>query len=235
MNHKIDTPMLSPPCSEHPNDWVDPHQLTRTRRLCLRCPQLSDCAAAALLQRPNFGMWAGVWIDGDFEGKHHLLGRHIPAISSATTATHQDPPGQGGHSPTAPASARPRSRRQLVRRLHTQPPGMQIAALITARASGHCEIFATGCTYQQSAIFLRRRRSANTTLGSPADAIAACSNCIDTIEHTEISTALDLGYLVDPRSPASGAPVLWRQHQWVYLDTRGNLYPCPTPHSSGIA
>lgn len=235
MNHKIFTPIPSPPCAEHPNDWVDPQQQIRTRRRCLRCPQLSDCAAAALRNRPNYGMWAGVWIDGDLEDKQHLLGRNTAAASSATTATPQDPAGPSPHAPTAPPSARPRSRRQLVRRLHTQPPGVQIPALITARASGHCEIFATGCTYQQSAIFLRRHRPRGTTLGSPADAIAACSNCIDMIEDTEVSTALDLGYLVDPRSPASRAPMLWRQHHWVYLDTRGNLCACPKQFSSGIA
>ncbi|VAZ69653.1 Transcriptional regulator WhiB [Mycobacterium kansasii] len=237
MNLKTDTPSLSPPCAKRPSDWFDPHQQIRTRRQCLRCPQLSDCAATALRNRPNYGMWAGVWIEGDLETKQHLLGRASPALSCATTAAHPAPEAHcSAASPMAPPSTRPRSRRQLVGRLHTQLPDPQITAVITARASGHCEIFAAGCTYQQSAIVLRRRRRpATTTLGSPAEAIAACRNCIEQIEHTEVPTALDLGYLVDPRSPASGAPMLWRQHHWVYLDTRGHLYPCPNPHSSGIA
>ena len=41
---------------------------------------------------------------------------------------------------------------------HHAPPA--IAAQITARASGHCEVMAPACTYQQALIFFRRRRAA---------------------------------------------------------------------------
>ncbi|KPN46600.1 hypothetical protein AN933_25730 [Mycobacterium intracellulare subsp. chimaera] len=84
---------------------------------------------------------------------------------------------------------------------------------------------APACTYQQSVIFSRRRRRDRTPLSSPADAIAACHLCIDLIEHTDVPTALDLGYLVDARRCTSTAAMLWRQHRWVYLDTRGQLHP----------
>ena len=54
--------------------------------------------------------------------------------------------------------------------------------------------------------------------------IAACGNCVDLIEHTDIPTVLDLGYLVDARSPTSVTAMLWRQHRWAYLDIRGRIH-----------
>ena len=84
---------------------------------------------------------------------------------------------------------------------------------------------APACTYQQALIFGRRRRTETPRrFGSPADGIAACRNCLDLIEHTDLPTALDLGYLVDSRSPTSVTAVLWRQHRWVYLDIRGRIH-----------
>jgi hypothetical protein len=103
-----------------------------------------------------------------------------------------------------------------------------VAALITARSSGHCEVMAPGCTYQQHGIFSRRRRT-GTPLGSPADAIAACRNCVDLIEHTDLPTALDLGYVVDARSATSTTAMLWRHHRWSYFDTLGRLRPAGWP------
>jgi hypothetical protein len=180
-------------------------------------------------------MWAGVWIDGDLAVKQHLLGLPHPDIGPSLTPQSPDPqPHPPTPPPPAPAGSPP-ARRARVGKLPTTPPAPAVAALITARASGHCEIMAPACTHQQSAIFTRRRRTARTALTSPADAIAACRNCIDLIEHTDTPTALDLGYLVDPRSTTSTAPMLWRQHRWVYLDTRGRLHPTGGPDLFGIA
>jgi hypothetical protein len=120
---------------------------------------------------------------------------------------------------------RPPGRRSCVGKLLTTTPPPAIAAQITARASGHCEVMAPACTYQQALIFGRRRRTETPRrFGSPADGIAACRNCLDLIEHTDLPTALDLGYLVDSRSPTSVTAVLWRQHRWVYLDIRGRIH-----------
>ena len=53
---------------------------------------------------------------------------------------------------------RPPGRRSCVGKLLTTTPPPAIAAQITARASGHCEVMAPACTYQQALIFCRRRR-----------------------------------------------------------------------------
>lgn len=214
MDHKHDTP--TPPCSNHPDAWLDPTRQTLTRQHCRRCPNLVQCGQTALRQRPSYGMWAGIWIDGDFNGKKHLLGAVQP-LTSPPTAMH------------------PRTRRRRVGTLLIAPPPQPIAAPITARASGNCEIMAPACTYHQAVIFSRRRGATSKPLGSPADGIAACRNCLELIEHTDLPTALDLGYLVDPRQATSTAAMLWRQHRWVYLDTRGHLQPLDTPAASHTA
>jgi len=166
-------------------------------------------------------MWAGVWIDGDFPSKKHLLG--LPAQPPADTKPVDHQPVTPSVTPAARYGPRP-GRRVRVGKLLITTPVPLIAAQITARASGHCEIMAPACRYQQAAIFSRRRRAHPRPLASPADAIAACRNCIELIEHTDIPTALDLGYLVDPRSTTSTTAMLWRQHRWVFLDTHGRVH-----------
>jgi hypothetical protein len=131
---------------------------------------------------------------------------------------------------SCPAAAtpigRPPARLHRVGALLTDKPHPAIAAQITARASGHCEIMAPACTYRQSVIFMRRRRieGAVAAWRSAADGIAACGNCVDLIEHSDLATILDLGYLVNARTPTPTAPMLWRQDRWVYLDTRGHIH-----------
>jgi hypothetical protein len=119
---------------------------------------------------------------------------------------------------------RPPGRRSCVGTLLTTTVPPAIAAQITARASGHCEVMAPACTFQQAVIFCRRRAETPRGFTSPADGIAACGNCVDLIEHTDIPTVLDLGYLVDARSPTSVTAMLWRQHHWAYLDIRGRIH-----------
>lgn len=231
MNHKTDTHPSSPPCTHHPGDWINPRQRALTRRQCLTCPLLADCAASARRNRPSYGMWAGVWIDGDFAAKQHLLA--LPQPAAGTTA---DPHHHRRPTPPPPTDRKPR--RQSIRRvgpLCTIAPAPAVAALITARASGHCEIMASACTYQQAAIFSRRRSATPAMLSSPADAIAACRNCIELIEYTDLPTALDLGYLVNARRTTSTAAMLWRQQRWVYLDTRGRLHAADRTGLSAIA
>jgi hypothetical protein len=166
-------------------------------------------------------MWAGIWINHDFTNKQHLL-LTDPLPKPPTTAS--------APTPVTRAPRHQSPRRIRVGTLLLATPAPAIAALITARASGHCEIMAPACTYQQAAIFSRRRRTVTTRdLASPADGIAACHNCIDLIEHTDIPTAMDLGYLVDPRTTTSTTAMLWRQHRWAYLDTRGHIHDMSAP------
>jgi hypothetical protein len=214
------------PCQQNPADWCDPKRRVLTRQQCLQCPQRRDCARSTLRSKPTYGMWAGIWINDDFTSKQHLLllDPPIPPVTEPTEHATDTP---------APVTRAPRpsgTRRIRVGTLLPVTPPPAIAALITARASGHCEIMAPACTYQQAAIFSRRRRSVTLRdLASPADGIAACHNCIDLIEHTDIPTAMDLGYLVDPRCTTSTTTMLWRQHRWVYLDTRGHIHDINDP------
>jgi hypothetical protein len=233
VNHKSDIRPGDTPCLHHPGDWFDPKRRTFTRQQCLNCPILRDCGQSARHHRPSHGMWAGIWIDGDFTDKQHLLPQTTHAPSTGPKHSHR----QAITAPATTIGSPPHpGRRSRVGTLVIAAPTPAIAAQITARASGNCEIMAPACTYQQGALFSRRRGAAPRPLSSPADAIAACPNCIELIEHTDTPTALDLGYIVDPRSCTSTTAMLWRQHRWVFLDTHGRIHhtghPSITHHAS---
>lgn len=227
VNHKI-ARYPGAPCAQHPADWLDPRRRTHTARRCLTCRALTRCATDAQRMRPDYGMWAGVWIDGDFARKQHLfaLARSDPETTEPVELQHDR-----ATPPTPTRAVRPRR----VGALCTSPAPPTIAALITARASAHCEIMAPACTYTQTAIFSRRRTGTPSQLSSPAEAVAACANCIDLIEHTALPIALDLGYIVNARSCASTVALWWRQRHWIHLDTRGGLNPAGTARLSPIA
>ncbi|VAZ69741.1 Transcriptional regulator WhiB [Mycobacterium kansasii] len=219
MNHNIQR-HLGTPCAQNPADWLDPRRRDHTARACRTCPALARCAAEAERIRPDYGMWAGVWIDRDFTGKQHLLALPHPDPTPAEPA--------GDQISVTPPTAMRTARVRRVGALCTAAAPPVVAALITARASGHCEIMAPACTYTQTAVFSRRRGGPRSPLASPAEAVAACANCIDHIEHTSLPTALDLGYLVNLRSCASTVAIWWRQCHWVQLDSRGRLGPAGT-------
>jgi hypothetical protein len=166
-------------------------------------------------------------------GAAHRARTVADALDPDTDSPHADPLSSGA---IHRQFGRPPGRRTCVGTLLTSAPAA-IAVQITARASGHCEVMAPACTYQQALIFFRRRRAAESPrrFSSPADGIAACRNCVDLIEHTDIPTALDLGYLVDARTPTSVSAVLWRQHRWVYLDIRGRIHDATASALSNAA
>jgi hypothetical protein len=232
VNRKNDDFCSATPCLRHPGDWFDPQRRTLSAHQCLSCPSLTSCAGAALRNRPTYGMWAGVWIDGDFADKQRLLtltaSGPSPSPVSEPLAPQADSPVQTP-APRPPTQRRRHRHRQRVGTLAAAAAMPAVAALIAARSTAHCEVMAPGCTYQQHTIFSRRRRGTRTSLCSPADAIAACHNCVDLIEHTDLPTALDLGYVVDARSCTSTVAMLWRHHRWSYLDTRGQLRPANGP------
>lgn len=151
-------------------------------------------------------MWAGVWIDSDFPAKSHLL---LPPASH----------------PRLPARPAP-SAASLVSALPILNITSDAAAMVAARASGHCEILAPACLLRQQLIFTRRHDlGSGVAADSPAEAIAACENCADLIEHTDLHTALQLGYVTSAEHPSASAPVFWRQRRWVLLDHFGHLQP----------
>lgn len=150
-------------------------------------------------------MWAGVWIDHDFPTKRsQLTTPHTPRGLRTK---------RGGPGPSA-----------AVQTLLVNQATPAAAALITARASGHCEILAPACHLSQQLIFTRRHHSlAAGEVSSPADGIAACENCAELIEHTDIATAISLGYVTLDHHSNATWPVYWRQQRWVTLDHFGHL------------
>ncbi|OLT84737.1 hypothetical protein BKG58_15865 [Mycobacteroides abscessus subsp. abscessus] len=155
-------------------------------------------------------MWAGVWIDHDFETKRHLLALMPPQALL---------PRPAGPPPTPLVSALP------VMNITTEA-----AALVAARASGHCEILAPACLLRQQLIFNRRIDLGHdcAPADSPAEALAVCENCADLIEHTDIHTAQQLGYITTAQHPSPSAPMFWRQRHWLLLDHFGRLHPVST-------
>ncbi|MDO3268018.1 WhiB family transcriptional regulator [Mycobacteroides abscessus] len=196
-------------CTRDPARWLDPEQQSATRRLCLSCPRLSLCRNQTLNDKPLHGMWAGVWIDHDFDTKSHLL---RPAATQ-----------RGLPHPHPPSAA------CLVSALTITGLSAEAAALVAARASGHCEILAPACLLRQQLIFNRRHDlnfgGDSAPADSPAEALACCENCADLIEHTDVHTALQLGYITTADHPSPLAPVFWRQRRWVLLDHFGHLQP----------
>lgn len=159
-------------------------------------------------------MWAGVWIDHDFPAKRRQFTAPRTPRGLRTK--------RGGPGPSA-----------AVQTLIISQATPAAAAMITARSSGHCEILAPACHLSQQLIFTRRHHSlAPGEVSSPADAIAACENCAELIEHTDIATAISLGYITTHHSNATW-PVYWRQQRWVTLDHFGHLAYQHQPTTTG--
>lgn len=200
-------------CQRDPHRWADPAQQAATGRLCLSCPRLQRCRTETLTEKRTFGMWAKVWIDHDLPAKRHLL---QPATSLPNTATPR----------------RRRTPRVGALPVNQLPPNA--AAMVTARASGHCEILAPACLLVQHLIFTRRPQGSPLPPDSPAAALAACTNCAELIEQTDPATAARYGYITTTRQPITSWPVYWRQRRWVTLGHFGQLIDLPSnPSTSG--
>lgn len=203
MNHKHDTDTSRhiTHCLHQAGDGFDPTRRTDTRQQRLNRPSLVPCKQFALHRDPSYDMWAAVPIEGAFPTHRHQ--QRLPARPSADMKSVDRQP----VTPPAAHALRPGPRVRVRIRLATSSAAT-IAQQITAATSGRCEIMVPACTYEQSAVFSRRRRAHKRPLGSSA---------------TDIPTALDLGYLVDPRSITT-ATAVWRQHRRVYLDHTGHLH-----------
>ena len=200
-------------CQLAPARWSDPKQQAATRRLCLSCPRLKRCRHETLSENRTFGMWAGVWIDHDLPAKRHQL---QPATTLRSTAT-----------------PRP-ARRTRVGPLLVNVLSSAAAAMVTARASEHCEILAPACVLDQQLIFTRRTQGGPTRLDSPAAALAACDNYAELIEQTDPDTAMRYGYITKASRLITDWPVYWRQRRWVLLNHFGQLVDLPNhPPASG--
>ncbi|WP_353617002.1 WhiB family transcriptional regulator [Mycobacterium sp. ENV421] len=67
------------PCRAEPDRWFDRDDRRRALRGCLACPVRSWCAREALRSKACWGMWAGVWIDGE----HNAAIDHLWDVAEA--------------------------------------------------------------------------------------------------------------------------------------------------------
>ena len=196
-------------CRLDPDRWFDRADRTHALAACLACPARSWCAREALSAKASWGMWAGIWIDGTLAD----AARYLRAIA------------EDSQSPTPPPPAtihRIDPPRQPV--VIPRPANHSVAAVITARSSGHCEILAAGCRLALDTIASRIDRCRE-----PADAAgsyAVCRNCWAAVTRMEPQLRRRLGYTIDSLAAATSVPFYWRQSHWMRLDPAGGAAPC---------
>lgn len=204
------------PCQQDPDRWFDRADRTHALAGCLACPARSWCARQALGDDASWGMWAGIWIDGNLAD----IAPYLQAI--AETAPPTPPP------PTAPPSPTNTHRIEAPRRPPViRPPAKHaVAAVITARSSGHCEIMAPDCRLGLEAIVSRVRGRCWQELPDPAAGYAVCRACQAAVARMEPRLCHELGYIVDSLATAATVPFYWRQNRWMRLDSAGGAARC---------
>jgi hypothetical protein len=205
------------PCQRDPDRWFDRRNRTHALTGCLACPARTWCARQALRDHASWGMWAGIWIDGNLAD----VADYLQAI--AEPAPPSTPP------PPTTILCTEASRRLPVIR----PPAEHIvAAVITARSSGHCEIMASDCTLGLDAIASRIRGRCWHELPDAAAGYAVCQNCQAAVARMEPRLSQQLGYIVDNPANAATVPFYWRQNSWMLLDSAGGAAPCTVAQRS---
>lgn len=196
-------------CRNDPDRWFNPARRTAALAACLQCPARRWCAQQALKHRASWGMWAGIWIDGELgDVAHHL--RAIAAAPAVPPQLHTvAPPGS-----QVLAAPPPRSRRG---------DNAWVRAAVTARSSGHCEILAPGCRYTNDRIASRVTGQAAHDADAASQLYIVCGACEMTLEQLEPAIACRLGYRIDTAQLPGRVPFYWRQHRWVLLDPSGRL------------
>jgi hypothetical protein len=208
-------PMNELPCQRDPDRWFDRADRTHALAGCLACPARSWCARQALGDHASWGMWAGIWIDGNLAD----AAPHLHAIAEAAPPSPlpliTPPPPANTHrieAPRRPAVIRPPAK-------HTVP------AMITARSSGHCEIMARDCRLGLEAIAGRIRGRSWRELPDAAAGYAVCRRCQTVVARMEPRLSHQLGYIVDGPANAATVPFYWRQSAWMRLDSAGGAAP----------
>jgi hypothetical protein len=194
------------PCQGDPDRWFDRTDLTLALAGCLACPARSRCAREALGVKASWGMWAGIWIDRNLAHVAHYL----QAIAGAAPPTFP---------PRTPETRRIEARRRTpVSRTAAEP---NVAAVITARSSGHCEILAPDCRLGLETIASRIPGRSWRELPDAAAGYAVCQRCLAAIMRMELRLSQQFGYIVDAPANAANVPFYWRQNRWMRFDSAG--------------
>lgn len=206
------------PCQGDPDRWFDRRQRRDTLAQCLSCPARAWCAEQALTWQACWGMWAGVWIDGqhsDAEPYLHAIATDRPSERLAPRQLRTAPPivapQHGATSPVPlyrpPAAGRPSS----------------TAAIVLARSCGHCEVLTEQCRYTFDRLVSRHSHSGPTESLSPAGLFAACGGCAELVASMQPQLAARAGYVVDTARDPATVPMRWRGTRWVLLGHDGWL------------
>ena len=197
-------------CTVQPDRWFDRSDRTAALEACLRCPARRGCAREALRANATWGMWAGIWIDGALEP----AARYLRAIAADWPPRPRPAAGVPSAAPIMEDPAPLPRRRPIKRR--------SVAVVVAARASGHCEVMASGCQLTASRHLSRIAGRAAVDATSSAEVYCACGSCADAITS---STGLmqRCGYALELASAAPRVPFLWRGARWVLLGTGGEL------------
>ena len=193
------------PCRAEPDRWFDRDDRRRALGGCLACPARAWCAREALRSKACWGMWAGVWIDGD----------HRAAIGYLRDVA---------DTPPAPLPLRMASRSPnpaVPQHPYAHAPA---AALITARASGHCEIMLDGCRYTGDTVLSRVTGSAEPDVPTAAHGFLACDPCRSRLQQPGRIATHELGYRLHSPTAVYTTAFFWRQSRWVTLDPGGRLH-----------
>jgi len=196
------------PCQREPDRWFDRASRTHALSGCLSCPVRPRCAREALTARARWGMWAGIWIDGNLTDVAHYLRaiaenkpKATPPPAPNALPAYRIPPLRGAVQLVAPAGQH------------------SAAAAITARSSGHCEIMAPNCSLRLDSVASRIHNRAITPRSDQASGYAVCWQCHSSVARMDSQLARKLGYRVDSESEAVRVPFYWRQTHWVLLDS----------------
>jgi hypothetical protein len=151
-------------------------------------------------------MWAGIWIEGNLAD----VADYLQAIAEAAPPSTPPPP------TTILRTEAPRGLPVM------RPPAKHtVAAVITARSSGHCEIMAPDCTLGLDAIASRIRGRCGRELPDAAAGYAVCRSCQAAVARMEPRLSHQLGYIVANSSNSVAVPFYWRQSSWMLLDSAG--------------
>lgn len=200
-------------CHVDPDRWFDPTARAASLAACLGCPFRRWCAREALKWEPDWGMWAAVWINGDFDAVAHFF-----------TAIATDTPLPRAHAvdmTNVPDRPSPIPIPGSPTGVSCGPPARSTPkVLVLARASGHCEIMSAGCTLSADTISSRLEDQAS---GDASTLFAVCRQCANTLEQLDAHMAARVGYRVANSQVARAFPFLWRQTHRVLLGRDGSM------------
>ena len=211
------------PCQSDPDRWFDRNTRHTALDGCLNCPQVSWCAQQALALRPVTGMWAGLWIDNNIDALAPYLQvlvqdpspenvRHFGKRTARPAPHLSPPPGPEAVVPISPVA-------------EEEPSA---AALITARAAGHCEILTTDCRFTLETI-VARSPTRSEPLRRASEGFASCTPCRQNLAGLERQLAHRLGYQIPAGTDPADVAFYWRQQHWCYLDDAGHTHPADQP------